>query len=309
MAVDLPNYRIIEKLGVGAETRIYRARCMRTGKDYAVKIVKLSKPEDASYIELMRAEHAIGSTVDHPTLRKTFELRMMRQRLRVRGAVLFMEFVDGLAMSDKEFKPPVEELLGMFEEAALGYHAMHVAGYVHADIKPNNIMVMPNGRVKLIDFGQSHKLNEAKHRVQGTIDYMAPEQAQRGKLDQRTDVFGLGAALHRVLTGKPVRTEMNQTVSMHSQSLVGKRIDEIRHAVTEELPTCIARLIDDSCQTRPEDRIPDMQSLAERLRLARAIVTKPANGYAHLDESDYDDDEPENAAETTPIHGSDEPID
>ena len=75
MTVELPNYRIIEKLGVGAETRIYRARCMRNGKDYAVKIVKLNKPEDASYIELLRAEHAIGSSVDHPVVRKVYELR------------------------------------------------------------------------------------------------------------------------------------------------------------------------------------------------------------------------------------------
>ena len=69
MAVDIPNYRIVEKLGVGAQTRIFRARCMRTGKDYTVKIVKLAKPEDASFIDLLRTELAIGSGVDHPVIR------------------------------------------------------------------------------------------------------------------------------------------------------------------------------------------------------------------------------------------------
>ena len=307
MAIDLPNYRIIEKLGVGAETRIYRARCMRTGKDYAVKIVKLTKPEDASYIELMRSEHAIGSTVDHPTLRKTYELRMMRQRLRVRGAVLFMEYVNGMAMSEKEFKRPLDEILRLFGEAALGYHAMHVAGYVHADIKPNNILVTPDGHVKLIDFGQSHKIHGAKQRIQGTIDYIAPEQVQRGKLDQRTDVFGLGAALHRVLTGRPIPTEMNQTVNLHSQSLVGKRLADVRRKATAELPACIARLIQDSCQIRPEDRLHDMQTLAERISLARVILAKqPTDAVDDVDHEDLDDPIDE-AAEPAQVRSSDDP--
>ena len=104
MSVDIPNYRIVEKLGDGAESRIYRSRCMRTGKDYAVKIVKVARPEDTSYVDLLRSEHAIGSTIDHPVIRKVYELRIMRQRLRLRGAILFMEYVDGIPMSFKVFQ-------------------------------------------------------------------------------------------------------------------------------------------------------------------------------------------------------------
>ena len=289
MTVELPNYRIIEKLGVGAETRIYRARCMRNGKDYAVKIVKLTKPEDASYIELLRAEHAIGSSVDHPVVRKVYELRMMRQRLRVRGAVLLMEYVDGVAMSDKKFRQPLDEVVRLFGHVAQGLHAMHLAGYVHADLKPNNILVTPDGRVKLIDLGQSHRIFETKARVQGTIDYIAPEQVRRGTLDQRTDVFGLGAALHRVLTGRAIATEMNQTVSLHSANLVGRRLAEVRQTAVEELPACIARLIADCCQPRAQDRIPDMPTVGERIKLARAILARQAAGP----DSDFEDQEPD----------------
>ena len=83
MAVDIPNYRVVEKLGVGAQARVFRARCMRTGKDYAVKYVKLVNPEDASFIELLKAEYAIGSVIDHPVIRKVFELRMLRTPLCV----------------------------------------------------------------------------------------------------------------------------------------------------------------------------------------------------------------------------------
>jgi serine/threonine protein kinase len=65
MTLDIPNYRIVEKLGVGAQTRIFRARCMRTGKDYAIKTTKVQRPEDMATVDMMRAEYAIGSTLNH----------------------------------------------------------------------------------------------------------------------------------------------------------------------------------------------------------------------------------------------------
>jgi len=278
MSIDIPNYRVLEKVGVGAESSIYRARCMRTGRDYAVKIVKVTKPEDTSYVELLRAEHMIGSSVDHPVIRKVFELRILRRRLRLRGAILFMEFVEGVPMSDKSFQRPLDEMLRLFTEVATGLHAMHRAGWVHADLKPSNILVTPAQQVKLIDLGQSSKMRDAKARVQGTIDYIAPEQVQRGVLDARTDVFGLGAALHRVVTGKPVLTEMNQTVSLYSQSLVGKRLSQIRQPATRDLPPTVAKLIDDCCQSNPADRIADMPSLVERMQLARTMLSKKIVG-------------------------------
>ncbi len=249
---------------------------MRTGKDYAVKIVKVANPEDSSFIDLLRTEHAIGTAVDHPVIRKVYELRMLRRRLRVHGAILFMEYVPGMSLADREFKKPMDEILRVFAEVAGGLHAMHLAGFVHADLKPTNVLVSADGAVKLIDLGQSAKINEAKPRIQGTIDYMAPEQVQRGTLDARTDVFGLGAALHKVLTGKPVKTEMNQTISLQSQNLVVRRIDELHHSTLHELPSCLIRLLTDCCRYAPDDRIEDMPALVQRIDLARTILAKTA---------------------------------
>lgn len=309
MAVDIPNYRIIEKLGTGALTRVFRARCMRTGKDYTVKIVKVVKPEDAGFIDLLRTEHAIGSSIDHTVIRKVYELRLMRHRLRVHGAILFMEYVDGISMADKEFRRPLEEILRIFGEAAHGLRAMHQAGYVHADLKPGNILTTADGTVKLIDLGQSAKIHESKVRIQGTIDYMAPEQVQRGVLDQRTDVFGLGAAMHRVLTGKPVATEMNRTITLHSASLVGKRVSEINESAVRRLPACVTRLIDGCCQYDPVSRIPDMPTLIERIDLARTIVAKrPTNAAAvdDIEESDHSQDDEDISSQVRggPISGT-----
>lgn len=276
MAVEIPNYRVLEKLGVGARTRIFRARCMRTGKDYAVKVVKVVNPEDASFIDLLRTEHAIGTVVDHPVIRKIYELRMLRRRLRVHGAILFMEYVDGISLADRDFNRPLDEILRIFQETASGLDALHRAGYVHADLKPTNILLTSDGTVKLIDLGQSAKSNEAKPRIQGTIDYMAPEQVQRGKLDARTDVFGLGAALHKVLMGKPVKTEMNQTISLQSQNLIVRRVDEVHTSTIRELPSSLSRFLEDCCQYDPASRIQDMVAVGQRLELARTSLRKAA---------------------------------
>ena len=289
MAVDIPNYRVVEKLGVGASTRIFRARCMRTGKDYAVKIVKIVNPEDAGFIDLLRTEHAIGTTIDHPVIRKVYELRMLRRRLRVHGAILFMEYVCGHSMADKEFRADVDEILRIFIEAARGLQAMHQAGYVHADLKPNNIMIGPDGAVKMIDLGQSSRLNEAKTRVQGTIHYMAPEQVKRDVLDARTDVFGLGATLYKVLTGTYIETDMNRTIAMDSPTMIGQRATKADGTLLEELPVSIVRLIQDACQYDPDKRIPDMPTMIQRLELTRTILKRKATGA--VEDADFDDED------------------
>ena len=288
MTLEIPNYRMVEKIGVGFQTTVYRARCLRTGNDYAVKVAKVRSPEDMRVVDLMREEQAVAALIDHPVVRRVYEFRLIRRRLRVRGALLFMEYVPGMTLSDKRFDASLEDVLHIFAQVGEGLLAMHQAGFVHADLKPGNIMITHDGDTKLIDLGQSHALGQAKQRVQGTIDYMAPEQALRETIDQRTDVFGLGATLHRVLTGKPVPTEMNQTVSAHSQRLLGKRVEEIPKPVLTELPVSVARLIEDCCRSNPNDRPSDLSVVIQRLELARTIVTKPP-----IDESSdaFDDEE------------------
>jgi serine/threonine-protein kinase len=235
---------------------------------------------------MMRAEYAIGATLNHPSLRRVYELRMVRQRLRVRGAILFMEYVDGISMANPHFRRPLEEVLGLLCKAAAGLHAMHQAGYVHADMKPNNILVTPDAEVKLIDFGQSTKCLEAKPRIQGTPDYMAPEQIHGRTLDPRTDVFGLGATMHKVLTGKHVQTVMNKTLNLAYQGSVGKRLDQTEaEVVLKEFPPALTRLLTDCCSNNPDDRPADMTNVIERLQMVRRLLNRPS------DERDFDGEE------------------
>jgi serine/threonine-protein kinase len=103
---------------------------------------------------------------------------------------------------------------------------------------------------------------------------MAPEQVARGQLDSRTDVFGLGAALYKVLTGRPMATDMNQTVSLECLRLVGKRVSDISQPIAGELAAPLERLIENCCQNDPAKRLSGMKDMKDRLEMCRTILVK-----------------------------------
>jgi serine/threonine-protein kinase len=275
MAIDIPNYQILSKLGRGAGSTLLLARSARTGARYTVKVVKVQQPEDMKFVDQLRSEHAAGSAIDHPVVRKTYELRFVRRRLtKIKSAMLFMEYVDGLALNNPDFSCPLLELLTHFRTTADGLQGMHRAGYVHADLKPGNILITPDGRVKLIDLGQACQMGTVKSKVQGTPDYIAPEQVSLGALDARTDVFGLGATLYKVLTGKAMPTDMNQRVCLQRMSLVGRRTAELNQPLDVALAAPIERLIEDCCQKDPAKRLPNMKAIIDRLEMTRDVLVK-----------------------------------
>ncbi len=289
MSLDIPNYQILAKLGIGANSRLFLARNLQTGARYTVKVVKVHQPEDMKFVDQLRDEHAVGSVIDHPVVRKTFELRFNRRRLtKLNSAMLFMEYVDGMAMNDLAFSCPLPKLLAHFQQVAEGVQAMHAAGFVHADLKPGNILVTPDERVKLIDLGQACRMGTVKPRIQGTIDYMAPEQVARGALDARTDVFGLAATLYKVITGQPIATDMNQNISLQCLRLVGKRVSELNQPQEVELAGPIERLVEACCQKDPAKRPADIKAMIDRLDMVRTILLKreaAANGKSNGQEA------------------------
>ncbi len=274
MGIDVPNYRIMEILGTGQGSTLYKAKSIINGNLYTIKHVKVQSPEEMRLVDQMRDEHACGSSLDHPVLRKTYEMRLVRRRLSVKAALLFMEYIEGRTLSECGQELGLMQLLQIIEKAASGLAAMHKGGFVHADLKPGNILLQAEEGVKLIDFGQSSPINQAKPRVQGTIDYMAPEQAAKQPLDARTDVFGLGATMHRILTGRPVSTEMNQRVDMHSLGRLGVRVADNKQASMDDYPVVVAKLVEDCCEREPAKRPRDMHELIDRLQMARLIIAR-----------------------------------
>ncbi len=153
-------------------------------------------------------------------------------------------------------------------------------GFLHADIKPNNILVNPdNQEVRIIDFGQSCRIGQIKKRIQGTPDYIAPEQVHRLPLDQRTDVFNLGATMYFMLTGKPF-----PTLLPGSQPRPGQRLSHNHHAeagvakppqeVNDQVPPGLSRLVMDCCEECPQTRPADMKQVLVRLDMVRQQLAK-----------------------------------
>ena len=280
MKQDIDGYTKLSILGRGAYSTIFLGRDKSKGEICAIKQVEISKPDQMKYIGHLESEHAIAQQFDHPVLRKTYKVIFYRKWLKVQSAALIMEYADGKPLSDMLPSSDYVRMLKIFRHLAKGLDAMHWRRYVHADLKPDNVIVNTQDRVKLIDYGQSFEMGQAKERVQGTVDFIAPEQVRREILDQRTDVFGFGAVMHRVFTDQPLPTLLNKELNQHTLALVGKRVDKTDAVEEARLPSHLSRLLERCCQPRRENRPPNMQAV---IRLIEMTMMKIHSAEARGD--------------------------
>ncbi len=206
---ELDDFEMISCLGYGARSTIYAVSEKKTGQVYALKRVVRKSAEDDRFLEQAEQEYAIASQFDHPALRKC--IRMIRRRKMLKTAELFllMEFFDGTSL-DVHRPDNLIKMIQVFVQVAAGLTAVHRLGYVHADIKPNNILVNEKLQAKIIDFGQSCSIGTVKTRIQGTPDYIAPEQVARGPLTPATDVFNFGATMYWCCTDHHIPTLISE---------------------------------------------------------------------------------------------------
>jgi serine/threonine-protein kinase len=273
MAQKLLKYDVLERLGEGARSVIYAVSDPQTRQVFALKHVIRAEPKDIRFIEQVETEYEISRQFTHPNLRRTFELKVIKTMLvKVAEAFLVMELVDGKPL---DVRPPSEmmDILDTFIQAAQGLKAMHQLGYAHCDIKPNNILRNEKGQVKVIDFGQGCKIGAIKERIQGTPDYIAPEQVNRKPIDQRTDVFNLGATLYWNLTGRHIPTLYTVNKKGENSFLLDTRIDTPMD-LNPKVPQAVSNLVMDCIATRREKRPEDMDAVITRLELGRHILQK-----------------------------------
>ncbi len=274
MSFSVPGYIVHERLGTGARATIWLVANQQTGNFFALKRVVRRATDDHRYLHQARNDFRISSMLDNPYLRRSYELRRIRRLFQVRELHIVMEYVDGRTL--EEIGPlGTHGLVGVFVKVAKGLHALHQLGYVHADIKPNNIILNANGDPKIIDFGQSCPIGHIKNRIQGTPDYIAPEQVERGMpLDQRTDVYNLGATLYWAITGQAFPTVMPSKKRKVGIDLVGPRDATLPHELNPNIPAALSRLVMDCCRTNPKDRPTDMREVIHRLELTQQIMDK-----------------------------------
>lgn len=263
---SLFGYEVLEFLGQGAGSLIYAVSQPQSNQIYALKHVVRRTDKDERFLGQLEAEYEVGRSVHHPGLRRSVDLKVNRTGLlrKVSEAGLVLELVDGQPL---ETHPPrrMAAICEVFAQVAQALGALHHAGYCHCDLKPNNILVNNAGEVKVIDLGQACKLNTKKQRIQGTPDYIAPEQVKCDPVTVRTDVYNFGATLYWVITGKNVPTLFTVKKSGSANAfLVDDRIPAPIE-LNPKTPETLSNLVMECVRVNPAKRPGDMSDLARRL--------------------------------------------
>ena len=267
---NVPGYAVVRCIGTGARSTIWQIRQLKTGTFFALKrVVRREKKQDRFFNQVIN-EVEIAKHFDDPAIRKIIELRRVRTLLAVREMQVIMEFCDGRTLQEQR-PATVQQCVELFVPIADAIHHMNSAGFVHADLKPNNIIITRDGEVKTIDLGQSCRLGTIKDRVQGTPDYIAPEQVECKPLDARTDVFNFGATLYWVLTGQPIPTVMPRSSAMKGRE--DMRITP-PDAINAEVPKPLSKLVLDCVELTPRRRPQTIGLVKTRLALCATAMQK-----------------------------------
>jgi serine/threonine protein kinase len=175
--IQIGKFQVIERLGTGAHSTILHIRRQADSRNYALKVVTVDDPaEDMKYVRQVQHESRVGKMLDHKHLVKIYALEVLKDWLSL------------------------PRLAQVFQQASEGVVHMHRRGVFHSDLKPNNILLSRAGFVKIIDFGLAQIRGEKTERLQGTPEYMAPETASNGLVNERTDIFNFGVTMYRMVT-------------------------------------------------------------------------------------------------------------
>ena len=265
----LAGYSVLAEIGRGAASVIYLVQDAKSKRVYALKHVVKENPKDQRFLDQAYAEAEIASKVDSDLIRSIERVIKSRQRLiSVNEVFLLMEYVDGISI---ERHPPATfaEALDIFKQTAEGLGAMHDAGYVHADMKPNNIVITDSGTVKIIDLGQACAIGTIKERIQGTPDYIAPEQVHRREITPKTDIYNLGATMYWCLTQRNIPTAMPKDNTLVN-SLDDEQIERATppNSINPRVPDGLSELVMDCVEVATDDRPASMRAVCDRLEEA-----------------------------------------
>lgn len=275
------TYRVVNVLGNGAgSTILLISDTTAGGKRYALKVVKRQDADDDIYIAQARLEFDVAQKLHHEAIVKIYDLRVKRTWFRVSGVELLMEYVEGETLDEIE-APAIGQLVLVFNQVASGLAHMHRRGVYHGDLKPSNIMLSKSGRVKLIDFGTAWIKGQEKDRVQGTPQFMAPEQVAERVVDERTDLYNLGATMYRMLTGRFVQ----QGIPLPGETGMRKITSPV--LIQPNIPGPLNELILSCLELSPDQRPAGVYEVQKRLA---AVAKRMGLAESDLRGSDDEDD-------------------
>ena len=264
---QLFGYEVVDRIGEGAASTIYAVTDPRSHQLYALKHVLRKTEKDIRYIDQVENEFNVSKLFRHSGLRKSHDLKINRKGVlfgSVTEAALVMEFVHGLPLNEQQ-PPSVAATIDTFTQTARALEALHHLRLVHCDLKPSNIIRDADGTVKVIDFGQACPFGTEKPRVQGTPDYIAPEQVKLKPVSPRTDVYNFGATMYWTLTGQ--RAPTLYTIPKGHKEILKEQKYPTPAELKPEVPEEISSLVMSCLRYRPHERPTRMEDVLRVLEM------------------------------------------
>ena len=268
------KYRVVNALGNGAGSTILLISDKTAGgKRYALKVVRKQEPEDEIYIQQAKTEFEAAQKLNHPAIAKIYDCRTKKSWFKVTGVELLMEYVDGKTLDEIE-APELGQLVLIFCQVASALDAHAPPRGLSWRPEAGNIMLSKNGQVKLIDFGTAWMRGQEKNRIQGTPQFMAPEQATEKIVDEKTDIYNFGATMYRMFTGRFVQAgipkpgdERKLTPPIQDQPAIPAALNELIVACLESRPGHTPRR-----HVRGHDQL---SAIAKQMGLAEVDLREP----------------------------------
>ncbi|MEA2653333.1 MAG: eukaryotic-like serine/threonine-protein kinase, partial [Chloroflexota bacterium] len=263
------RYRLVELLGSGGMATVYRATDVSLGRDVALKLLRPEYLRDPDFSSRFRQEAQAAASLSHPNVVTVYDYGEDPS-----GPYIVMELVDGqdLATILRRNGPlPARQVARIGAGVARALAAAHARGLVHRDVKPGNVLIGSDGRVKVVDFGIARAIAEAQVTLPGmtlgSVHYFSPEQARGEPATAASDIFSLGIVLYEMLTG--VRPwEGDSAASVALARLTGPIPDPI--AVRSSVPTDLAAITRRALALDPNDRWPSASVMADALEATLA---------------------------------------
>ncbi|MCM1113744.1 MAG: Stk1 family PASTA domain-containing Ser/Thr kinase [Muribaculum sp.] len=257
------RYEILEKIGTGGMSDVYKAKCHKLNRFVAVKVLKQEFSENANFVSKFQTEAQAAAGLAHPNIVNVYDVG------EENGIhYIVMELVEGITLKkyiEKKARLSYKEAVSIAIQVSMGIEAAHNNHIIHRDIKPQNIIISKDGKVKVTDFGiaKAATSNTITSNVMGSVHYTSPEQARGGYSDEKSDIYSLGVTIFEMLTGRvPFNGETTVAIAI-------KHIQEELPSPKEyvpEIPASVESIVLKCCQKSPDRRYQNMAELIADLK-------------------------------------------
>lgn len=278
MIVD--RYEILEKIGTGGMSDVYKAKDHKLNRFVAVKVLKQEFSENANFVSKFRIEAQAAAGLMHPNIVNVYDVGEESE-----NHYIVMELVEGITLKkyiEKKARLSVKEAVSIAIQVSMGIEAAHNNHIIHRDIKPQNIIISKEGKVKVTDFGiaKAATSNTITSNVMGSVHYTSPEQARGGYSDEKSDIYSLGVTMFEMLTGRvPFNGETTVAIAIKH---IQEEFPSPREYVAE-IPVCVEQIVLKCCQKSPDRRY---QSMAELISDLKQSLISPDEDFVKVADPD-----------------------